>query len=72
MKVKANHWLKTETGWHKAGDVFEVKSLDGLTGMVEVVEEPKCKAPAPAPVTEEAEDTQAPKPTKRARKRSAE
>lgn len=38
MRVKAKHWVKTDTGWHPAGDTFEVETVDGLDGMVEIVE----------------------------------
>ena len=39
MKVKAKHWIKTESGWHQTGEVFETDTVDGLTGMVDVIEE---------------------------------
>ncbi len=39
MKVRARHWIKTNSGWHQTGEVFEVENADGLTGMVDILEE---------------------------------
>ena len=54
MKVKAKHGIKTETGWHMTGETFEVKSLDGISEMVDVVEataEPQTEPAAKAQKT---------------------
>lgn len=66
MKVKALHWVKTETGWHPAGETFEVESVETLTGTVDIIDE------TPAPVVAEApvHDEETPTVRKRSRKAS--
>lgn len=66
MKVKALHWVKTETGWHPAGETFEVESVEALTGMVDIIDE----APAPVAVKAPVHDEETPTVRKRGRKAS--
>lgn len=68
MKVKANHWVKNGDGWHKPGDVFDVESLDGLSGAVAVEEKHAETKPVESeehPVSAEAPEK---KPARRTRK----
>lgn len=67
MKVRARHWVKTDSGWHSTGDIFEVETLDGLAGMVDVIEMAK---PEPKPVEAEMAETVKPTMRKRGRKQS--
>lgn len=41
MKVKAKNWINVSGEWHQAGDIFEIESIDGIEGSVEVIAEPK-------------------------------
>ncbi len=68
MKVKALHWVKTETGWHPTGETFEVESVEGLTGMVDIIDE----APAPAAAEAPVHDEETPVVRKRGRKAASE
>ena len=58
MKVKAKWSIKVDGVWHRAGEVFDVKSTDGLLNAVDVLE----AEPKPAQVTtDEAASEEAPK-----------
>ena len=71
MKVKAKWAIKVSGQWRKPGEIFDVDSIAGLKGSVEVVPEEKKPEKAPAneipeniPETESAEKkaSEEPKP----------
>lgn len=66
MKVSAKCWVKTETGWHHAGETFEVENVDGLTDVVDIIDEAPATVAAEAPV----HDEETPMVRKRGRKAS--
>lgn len=61
MKVKAKFAVKVDGKWRKTGEVFNVKSTDGLLEAVEVLEEAKKEEPeeVPAQEAEPAEEAKA-------------
>ena len=62
MKVKAKHWLNVDGEWYRAGDIFEVESVDGFAESVEVIAEPETvKKPKQEPVKEPETAETAPK-----------
>lgn len=72
MKVKAKWAVKVSGQWRKPGEIFDVDSIAGLKGSVEVIPEEKKPEKAPAdevpaamPETESAERKAAEKPKPR-------
>ena len=61
MKVKAKFAVKVDGKWMKTGEVFNVKSTDGLLEAIEVLEAAKNEEPkeVPAQEAEPAEEAKA-------------
>ena len=66
MKVKAKHWVKYGTNWHRAGDVFDVAESDAneMSAYAELIE----GGTGP----EETDEPEQAEPTKRGRRRKTE
>lgn len=66
MKLKANHWIKYQGEWHKAGDVFTIHKGDAeeMKPHGEIIEEAEDGDETPEETQEE--------PVRRTRRRKAE
>lgn len=74
IKVKAKHWINADGTWHKAGEIFEIESIEGIEKGVEVIAEPESadEPEKPEKVSEKPvkaeKETEAVKPAARRRK----
>lgn len=69
MKVKAKHWINADGVWHKAGEIFEIESAEGIEKGVEVIAEPESEVEPEKPErASEKQETGTVKPATRRRK----